>query len=60
MFYTIRGHAPAVYHEPDFRLLMLNGILWATHRLEKLPRSAALVVVSSARTGAEPIRPRRR
>ena len=34
MFYTIRGHAPAVYHEPEFRLLILNGILWATHRLE--------------------------
>lgn len=35
MFYTIRGHAPAVYHEEAFRLLVLNGILWATHRLEK-------------------------
>jgi type 1 glutamine amidotransferase len=35
MFYTTRGHAPAVYHEPDFRQLVLNGILWATHRLEK-------------------------
>ena len=35
MFYTTRGHAPAVYGEPEFRLLVLNGILWATHRLEK-------------------------
>ncbi|MEO8902738.1 MAG: ThuA domain-containing protein [Polyangiaceae bacterium] len=35
MFYTIRGHAPAVYREPEFRQLVLNGILWATHRLEK-------------------------
>jgi type 1 glutamine amidotransferase len=34
MFYTIRGHAPAVYHEPEFRQLVLNGILWATRRLE--------------------------
>lgn len=35
MFYTIRGHAPAVYNEPEFRQLVLNGILWTTHRLEK-------------------------
>lgn len=35
MFYVSRGHAPAVYSEPEFRLLVLNGILWATHRLEK-------------------------
>src|SRR6185436_2732206 len=35
MFYTIRGHAPSVYHESDFRQLVLNGILWATHRFEK-------------------------
>ena len=35
MFYTIRGHAPAVYHEAKFRQLVLNGILWATHRLEQ-------------------------
>jgi type 1 glutamine amidotransferase len=35
MFYTIRGHAPGVYYEPEFRLLVLQGILWATHRLEK-------------------------
>jgi type 1 glutamine amidotransferase len=34
MFYTIRGHAPAVYREPEFRQLVLNGILWATRRLE--------------------------
>jgi len=35
MFYTIRGHAPAVYREPTFRQLVLNGILWATRRLEQ-------------------------
>jgi type 1 glutamine amidotransferase len=35
MFYTIRGHAPPVYHEAEFRQLVLNGILWATHRLEQ-------------------------
>ena len=35
MFYTIRGHASAVYSEPEFRQLVLNGILWATHRLDK-------------------------
>ncbi len=34
MFYTIRGHNPTVYQEPDFRRLVLNGILWATHRLD--------------------------
>jgi hypothetical protein len=34
MFYTIRGHAPAVYREAEFRRLVLNGILWATRRLE--------------------------
>lgn len=34
MFYTSRGHAPAVYGEPEFRQLVLNGILWATRRLE--------------------------
>jgi type 1 glutamine amidotransferase len=33
MFYTIRGHNKSVYEEPDFRKLVLNGILWATHRL---------------------------
>ena len=35
MFYTIRGHASSVYSEPEFRRLVLNGILWTTHRLEK-------------------------
>ena len=35
MFYTSRGHAPAVYGEPEYQQLLLNGILWATHRLEK-------------------------
>ncbi|MDF3068323.1 MAG: alpha-mannosidase [Polyangiaceae bacterium] len=35
MFYTIRGHAPAVYREAEFRQLVLNGILWATRRLEQ-------------------------
>ena len=35
MFYTIRGHGPAVYREAEFRQLVLNGILWATHRLEQ-------------------------
>lgn len=35
MFYTIRGHASSVYGEPEFRQLVLNGILWATHRLEE-------------------------
>jgi type 1 glutamine amidotransferase len=34
MFYTIRGHSPDVYHEPEFRRLVLNGILWAARRLE--------------------------
>jgi type 1 glutamine amidotransferase len=34
MFYTIRGHNKNVYDkEPDFRKLVRNGILWATHRL---------------------------
>ncbi len=32
-FYTIRGHADKVYAEPEFRQLMLRGILWAVHRL---------------------------
>jgi type 1 glutamine amidotransferase len=35
MFYTIKGHNKSVYEEPDFRKLVLNGILWATHRLEQ-------------------------
>ncbi len=34
MFYTIRGHAPSVYHEAEFRQLVLNGILWATRRFD--------------------------
>jgi type 1 glutamine amidotransferase len=34
MFYTIRGHNKTVYQEPEFRRLILNGILWATHRLD--------------------------
>jgi len=33
-FYTIRGHNKTVYAEPDFRKLVLNGILWATHRMQ--------------------------
>jgi type 1 glutamine amidotransferase len=32
-FYTIRGHNPSVYSEPEFRQLMLRGILWSVHRL---------------------------
>jgi len=32
-FYTIRGHNPSVYAEPEFRELMLRGILWSVHRL---------------------------
>jgi type 1 glutamine amidotransferase len=32
-FYTIRGHAQKVYAEPEFRQLMLRGILWSAHRL---------------------------
>lgn len=33
-FYTIRGHHESVYAEPEFRRLVLNGVLWATHRLD--------------------------
>jgi type 1 glutamine amidotransferase len=33
MFYTTRGHNKSVYKEPDFKKLVLNGILWATHRM---------------------------
>jgi type 1 glutamine amidotransferase len=33
-FYTIRGHNIQVYAEPAFRQLMLQGILWAVHRLK--------------------------
>ena len=32
-FYTIRGHNQKVFAEPAFRQLMLQGILWAVHRL---------------------------
>ena len=32
-FYTIRGHDHKVYAEPQFRDLMLRGILWSVHRL---------------------------
>jgi type 1 glutamine amidotransferase len=32
-FYTIRGHEDSVYAEPEFRQLMLRGILWSVHRL---------------------------
>jgi len=36
MFYTVRGHNKDRFDkEPAFRTLMLNGILWATHRLEQ-------------------------
>jgi type 1 glutamine amidotransferase len=35
MFYTIRGHDASVFKELPFRKLVLNGILWATHRLEQ-------------------------
>lgn len=34
-FYTIRGHNKKVYAEADFRKQVLNGILWATHRLNQ-------------------------
>jgi type 1 glutamine amidotransferase len=35
-FYTIRGHNRDRFDkEPAYRQLVLNGILWATHRLEK-------------------------
>jgi len=33
MFYTVRGHAKAVYAEAEFKRLLLNGVLWATRRL---------------------------
>jgi len=33
MFYTNRGHNQAVYREPEFKKLVHNGILWATHRM---------------------------
>jgi type 1 glutamine amidotransferase len=33
-FYTIRGDNKTVYAEPAFRKLILQGILWAVHRLQ--------------------------
>jgi type 1 glutamine amidotransferase len=35
MFYTIRGHNKTVYKEAEFRKVILNGVLWATHRLNQ-------------------------
>jgi len=32
-FYTIKGHNRSVFAEPQFRQLMLRGILWSAHRL---------------------------
>ena len=32
-FYTIKGHNRTVFAEPQFRQLMLRGILWSAHRL---------------------------
>jgi len=32
-FYTIRGHDISRYAEPEFRQLMLRGLLWDAHRL---------------------------
>jgi type 1 glutamine amidotransferase len=32
-FYTIKGHSQSAYAEPQFRELMLRGILWSVHRL---------------------------
>jgi type 1 glutamine amidotransferase len=34
-FYTVRGHNKTVYKETEFRKLVLNGVLWATHRLNQ-------------------------
>ena len=33
-FYTIRGHAPSVYAEPNFRRLIHQGVLWAVRRMK--------------------------
>lgn len=33
MFYTERGHNKTVYADVDFKRLLLNGVLWATRRL---------------------------
>lgn len=35
MFYTERGHNKTVYAEPAFKRLLLNGVLWATRRLNQ-------------------------
>jgi type 1 glutamine amidotransferase len=36
MFYTVRGHNRDRFDkEPPFRQLVLNGILWATQRLNQ-------------------------
>ena len=34
-FYTIQGHKKETFEDATFRKLVLNGILWATHRLEQ-------------------------
>jgi type 1 glutamine amidotransferase len=34
MFYTVRGHAKAVFSEAPFRALVNNGILWSTKRID--------------------------
>jgi type 1 glutamine amidotransferase len=33
MFYTVRGHNKTVYAEKEFRTVVQNGIMWATHRV---------------------------
>jgi uncharacterized protein len=33
-FYTIRGHNPTVYAEPNFRKLVHQGVLWAVRRIK--------------------------
>jgi uncharacterized protein len=33
-FYTIRGHNPTVYAEPNFRRLIHQGVLWAVRRIK--------------------------
>lgn len=33
-FYTIRGHSSAAFAEPEMRKLVLQGILWAVHRMK--------------------------
>jgi type 1 glutamine amidotransferase len=34
-FYTTRGHDASAYKDAEFRKLVLNGILWATHRFKE-------------------------